>query len=216
VRPAGTGCRPREHGKFGRKLTVRRTRETASCQRGHRVTRGLLTSVGLTLRPEHGQFRSAPAKRNWESEERMDAPTVTDQPPTTSDGGAAMLSGFQRMRATGAVARSEQTGAINIFGYPEAVRALSDPARFSSELGHTATGENPDVEKFMTGNPLGVDPPRHGKRTRPASRPPLPRDRRPRSAPLQCAKRTSRPPGPLAASSRPAAGRPPTPKRRPG
>jgi cytochrome P450 len=93
----------------------------------------------------------------------MDAPTVTDQPPTTSDGGAAMLSWFQRMRATGAVARSEQTGAINIFGYPEAMRALSDPARFSSELGHTATGENPDVEKFMTGNPLGVDPPRHGK-----------------------------------------------------
>ncbi|MEV6447944.1 cytochrome P450 [Amycolatopsis sp. NPDC051716] len=93
----------------------------------------------------------------------MNSPIVTDQPPSTGDGGAALLSWLQRMRAAGTVTYSEQTGAVNVFGYAEAVRALSDPASFSSQLGHAGTGADPDVERFMSGNPLGADPPRHGK-----------------------------------------------------
>ncbi|MEV6605342.1 cytochrome P450 [Kutzneria sp. NPDC051319] len=57
----------------------------------------------------------------------------------------------------------ERTGAWNVFGHPEALAALNDPATFSSDVSRLITGDRPGSEMVNDGNLVQMDPPNHRK-----------------------------------------------------
>lgn len=57
------------------------------------------------------------------------------------------------------VAYDEKAGLWNVYGYPEALEILSDPATFSSNTSRLM----PDSNEFTEGNLVQMDPPQHKK-----------------------------------------------------
>lgn len=85
---------------------------------------------------------------------------VTDIRPATRETVEEMYDRLAKFRATEPVGYDEEHDSWNIYDYPCSARALTDHASFSSEV----TGlypADPDFERFLTGDFVTLDPPRH-------------------------------------------------------
>lgn len=77
--------------------------------------------------------------------------------PSLLDGGADLLNWTHQMRAERPLWQADN-GVYHVFGYADVQTILSDPARFSSNLGRVMPFLDPQK---MSGNLLWTDPPRH-------------------------------------------------------
>lgn len=77
--------------------------------------------------------------------------------PSLLDGGADLLTWSRRMRGERPLWQADN-GAYHVFRYAEVQAILSDPTRFSSNLGRVMPFIDPDK---TAGNLLWADPPRH-------------------------------------------------------
>ncbi|MGH3800837.1 MAG: cytochrome P450 [Pseudonocardiaceae bacterium] len=77
-------------------------------------------------------------------------------PPTTEDGGHALLPWLREMRDEHPVWRDAHD-VWHVFRYADVARVISDPQVFSSDVGRVL----PAAQRFSAGNLLQTDPPRH-------------------------------------------------------
>ncbi|MER7580202.1 cytochrome P450 [Kitasatospora sp. NPDC097691] len=73
----------------------------------------------------------------------------------------AFLDYMDRGRAAGPVAKSEQPGVWEVFGYDEALQVLGDFRTFSSDMNDLIPEDEKELASAAQGNFLGVDPPHH-------------------------------------------------------
>jgi cytochrome P450 len=73
-----------------------------------------------------------------------------------------LLAWLESRRQRGQVHYDDRQQCWRVLGYPEASTVLSDPARFSSDLGDLMPKQE-DMELFSKGNFVRMDPPRHRK-----------------------------------------------------
>ena len=85
--------------------------------------------------------------------------TMTDRAQQTLPNFLAWL---EQLRQRGQVHYDEKQQAWQVLGHPEVSTVLSDPARFSSDLG-SLMPEQEDMKLFQKGNFVRLDPPRHRK-----------------------------------------------------
>ena len=85
--------------------------------------------------------------------------TMTDRAQQTLPDFLAWL---EQSRQRGQVHYDEKQQAWQVLGHPEVSAVLSDPARFSSDLG-SLMPEQEDLQLFQKGNFVRLDPPRHRK-----------------------------------------------------
>ena len=85
--------------------------------------------------------------------------TMTDRAQPTLPNFLARL---EQLRQRGQVHYDEKQHAWQVLGHPEVSTVLSDPSRFSSDLG-SLMPEQEDMKLFQKGNFVRLDPPRHRK-----------------------------------------------------
>ena len=73
------------------------------------------------------------------------------------------LAWLEQLRQRGQVHYDEKQQAWQVLGHPEVCAVLSDPSRFSSDLGGLLPVQQEDMKLFQKGNFVRLDPPRHRK-----------------------------------------------------
>ncbi|GLW65161.1 cytochrome P450 [Actinomadura rubrobrunea] len=89
--------------------------------------------------------------------------TAPDGPPPAVGDGRATLAWLTAKRDAAPLWHDETTGSFHVFGHPEMIEILSDPATFSSDFSAMAPPPDPDVPNFMEASLTVTDPPRHGQ-----------------------------------------------------